>query len=322
MRVGVVGAGIMGGGMARRLLSCGHAVTVFDLRPSSLDPLAAIGAATADSAAEAAAGNEFVITSLPRDADVQAAIGGADGVAVGLGAGALVIETSTVSPQTVVGLADTVRAAGGAIVDAPLVTSQRQDRRPVPDDLGPRPSTGQQAAAAGNLGFFVGGEAADFERAGPLLDVLGLEHHHLGPLGSGLLLKLINNAVVGTEVAFLSELMVVGRRAGLDLEQAVELLQSSSANSAVMRTHIARFTVPDEFPTGQFPIDYMIKDLSLALDAAERMGVSCEVVSTALSRFQRASDAGLGEIYNAAVIRTIEAESAGAPADSARPSSE
>jgi 3-hydroxyisobutyrate dehydrogenase len=307
LRVAVVGAGIMGGGMARRLLACGHDVRVFDLSPEALAALERRGASPAESPRDAAVGRDYVLTSLPRDENVRQALGGPDGVIAGLARGALVVETSTVSPATVRELAPAIADAGAAIVDAPVVTSQRSDARPIPDDLGPTPSTGQQAAAAGNLGFFVGGEAADFAQAAPLLDDLGLERHHVGALGSGVLLKLINNAVVGTQVAFLSELMLVARRAGLGLEQAVDVLLSSSAASAVMRTHIARFTVPDTFPTGQFPIDYMIKDLTLALDAADAVGVPCDVVSAALHRFQEAADAGMGQLYNAAVIRSIEA---------------
>jgi 3-hydroxyisobutyrate dehydrogenase len=314
MKVGVIGVGVMGGGMARRLLSCGHEVSVYDRSSLALTPFAELGAHVAESPASAATDREYVVTSLPRDTDVRAAISGPGGVVAGLASGALVIDTSTVSPGTVLGLAEHVKRAGGAIVDAPVVTSQRPHSRPVPSGLGPRPSTGQQAAAAGNLGFFVGGDPAAVDRARPLLDVLGLECHHVGPLGAGALVKLVNNAIVGTQVAFLSELMVVARRAGLDLGRVVDILLSSSARSAVLETHIARFTVPDEFPQGQFPVEYMIKDLRLTLDAAMELGVSCEVVSAALGRFEQAAEQGLGGMYNAAVIRSIESRGTGTAA--------
>jgi 3-hydroxyisobutyrate dehydrogenase-like beta-hydroxyacid dehydrogenase len=295
--------------MARRLLACGCAVKVFDLDPAVVDGLVKRGASATGSPAEAAAGAGFTLTSLPRDSNVLAAISGPGGLLEGLAPGTVHVETSTISPQTIVELADDIAGAGAAVVDAPVVTSQLRDRhRPIPDDIGGA-SVAQQSATAGNLGFFVGGDRDAFERAEPLLDVLGVDRHHVGPLGTGHLLKLINNAIVGTEVALVSELIVAARRSGLDAGKAVEVLRNSSADSAVLGSHIARYTVPDEFPEGGFPVDYMIKDLRLALQAAAERDVDCKLVATALGRFERAAELGLGGTYNAAVIRAVEADS-------------
>jgi 3-hydroxyisobutyrate dehydrogenase-like beta-hydroxyacid dehydrogenase len=308
VKVAIIGAGIMGGGMARRLLREGHEVAVYDKADAAVAALEELGARRTGSPRDAAHDREFVLLSLPRDSNVRDAMRGPDGVIAGISAGTIVIDTSTVSPQTVRELAPEVAAAGGHMLDAPVVTSQLPDRRPIPDDLGDLPSTGQQAAAAGNLGFFIGGDADVAESAAPLFDVLGLEHHRMGDLGAGVVLKLINNAVVGAEVVLLSELMVVARRAGLDLATVVDVLGSSSANSFVLHSHIERYTVPGVFPDGQFPVDYMVKDLQLAVDAAQDEGVDLTVAGAALARFRQASEAGLGAVYNAAVIRSIDPE--------------
>jgi 3-hydroxyisobutyrate dehydrogenase len=210
----------------------------------------------------------------------------------------------------VVEMAPVLRERGADIIDAPVVTSQAAERRPIPADLGPAANIGREAAAAGKLGFLVGGTAETVARAKPLLESLGLEHHHMGDLGAGATVKLINNAIVGTEVVLLSEMMALGRRAGIDLKTLADVLINCSANSVVLRTHIRRFTAEDHFPPGLFPVDYMVKDLGLTLDAASEVDLDCSVVEAAHALFRRSSESGLGGIYNPVVIRTIEGASA------------
>jgi 3-hydroxyisobutyrate dehydrogenase-like beta-hydroxyacid dehydrogenase len=307
MRVGVIGVGVMGGGMARRLLDEGHDVCVFDVSEAAVEALVARGATAADTPAQAAADRDFVITSLPRSDDVRAAVAA---LTDGVSEGTIVVETSTVSPAVVVELAPALRAKGADIIDAPVVTSQAAERRPIPADLGPDANIGRESAAAGNLGFLVGGDDDAVARARPLLDVLGLESHHMGPLGAGATVKLINNAIVGTEVVLLSEMMALGRRAGIDLKTLADVLANCSANSVILRTHIRRFTAEDHFPDGLFPVDYMVKDLGLTLDAASEVDLDCRVVEAAHELFKRSSEAGLGGVYNPVVIRTIEGAAA------------
>jgi 3-hydroxyisobutyrate dehydrogenase len=272
-----------------------------------METLVGRGASATDTPAAAAADRDFVITSLPRSDDVRAAI---SALSEGISEGTIVVETSTVSPSVVVEMAPVLRERGADIIDAPVVTSQAAERRPIPADLGPAANIGREAAAAGNLGFLVGGTAETVARAKPLLESLGLEHHHMGDLGAGATVKLINNAIVGTEVVLLSEMMALGRRAGIDLKTLADVLINCSANSVVLRTHIRRFTAEDHFPPGLFPVDYMVKDLGLTLDAASEVDLDCSVVEAAHALFRRSSESGLGGIYNPVVIRTIEGASA------------
>lgn len=308
MRTAVIGVGTMGGGMAHRLAVTGNDVAVYDLDPARFEPLVAAGARAASSPADAAAGAEFVITSLPRDEHVVDAISGAGGVIERLEPDAIVVETSTVSPHTCRSLEPAVRARSAAIVDAPVVTSQKKERREVPPEMAHEEmNIGRRSAVAGNLSFFVGGRPEDLSRLGDLLDILGLEHHHAGPLGAGAALKLINNAIVGTEVALLSELLVLSRLVEIEPARMVEILSQSSANSVILNTHIGGFSVRENFPPGLFPVDYMIKDLGLAQDLAESVGLQLDVVGSARRLFDQAAEAGLGHIYNPVVVKAIEA---------------
>lgn len=308
MRVGVVGIGVMGGGMTLRLLASGHEVSVYDLRPEPFLPLVERGALRASSAAEAAEGRQFVITSLPQGEDVRSAITGNKGILAGLASDAVIVETSTVSPEVVLELAPLVREGGADIVDAPVVTSQKTDRRPIPPEAEAVAHYSQRAAIAGNLCFLVGGELKTVEMLAPLFEVLGIEYNHMGPLGTGAALKLIINAILGTELALLSEMMVLARKAGMDLKHVVNVLQGTSANSVPLQNDIAKFTVNDYFPDGLFPVDYMVKDLGLALGMAKQYGARCDVTSIAHGLFMKASRAGYGNVYSPAVIRAIEKE--------------
>jgi 3-hydroxyisobutyrate dehydrogenase-like beta-hydroxyacid dehydrogenase len=293
--------------MGLRLLGAGYEVRAYDIKPAALKVLLRAGATAATSPADAADGADHIISSLPRAEDVRTAYLGDAGVTAGLREGAVAIETSTVPPGVMNELAGEVAARHAFVVDAPLTPSQNDalEKRPIPPEAAGA-SIGIGSAAAGNLCFFVGGELEAVRRAKPVLDLLGIESHHVGPLGTGKLFKLLHNTINLTNLAVISEVLAVARRSGIDIANMVEVLKTTLADSRMLRSHITNYTVRGNFPLGLFPIEYVIKDLGYALEAAAATGVECSVAAAAMDLFQHAANAGYGGYYNPAVYRYVE----------------
>src|SRR5262245_62652053 len=172
MRVGVIGLGIMGAPMARNLLRAGHEVVVHGRRRAHVDPLVALGARAADTPAAVAAGVEAVLTCLPDGPDVELVVTGPDGVLAGAARDLVVIDTSTIAPDTARTLAARCAEAGVGFLDAPV-------------------SGGEQGAIAGTLSIMVGGDAAAYERAAPVFAAIGKTVTHMGASGQGQMTKLV-----------------------------------------------------------------------------------------------------------------------------------
>lgn len=311
MRIGFLGTGVIGGGMARRALAVGNTVGVFDLSADVIARLSADGAKPAPSARELAAGSDVVVLCLPRAEDVDAACQGDDGLLAGLRPGTLVIDSSSTPPERAVALQSAVVARGGHFIDAPLCPSQNREvvHRPVPE-----PATGLNAGAraawAGNLCFFVGGSDEDVARGRPVLEILGIEWHHVGPVGAGKLVKLLHNAINITALAAISETMVVAKRSGLDVKVVIDALTTSLADSAMLRTQGRDFIAKQHFPRGLFPLHYSLKDLQYAMDSARAVGVRPTVTAATHALYGRAAKTSWGDYYNPAIFRFIEEESA------------
>ena len=313
MRIGFVGTGVIGGGMARRALAAGHDVSVFDLDEKVLVALREAGARPAASACDLAAGSDVVVACLPRAEDVAAAFHGLQGILAGLRRGSLVIDASSTPPAGAEALAAEVDACGARFVDAPLCPSQNRDivHRPVPAGAASM-NAGARAAWAGNLCFFVGGSAGDVELARPVLELLGIEWHHVGPVGAGKLVKLLHNAINITALAAISETMVVAKRSGLDVNVVIDALTTSLADSAMLRTQGRDFIAKQHFPRGLFPLHYSLKDLQYAMDCAQAAGVRPTVTAATHALYARAAKTPWGDYYNPAIFRFIEEESASA----------
>jgi 3-hydroxyisobutyrate dehydrogenase-like beta-hydroxyacid dehydrogenase len=275
-KVAVIGLGRMGAAMAHRLHGAGVAVTVFNRTHARADELAdTLGVAAVGTAREAAAAAPLVVSSLADDAAVEAAYGGPDGLLAGLGHGTVVIETSTVDPETVVAMAPRVAEVGGSLLDAPVSGS-------VP------------AVEAGTLAFMVGGDAAALERAAPVLDLLGKRTFHLGGVGTGAAMKLAVNGVVHALNAALSEALVLAERAGIDRATAWEVFDAGAAGAPFVSYKQAAFLAPEDTPPA-FSLALVAKDLELITGLADRLGVAAEQARTNLQLAQRAVDGGFGE---------------------------
>jgi 3-hydroxyisobutyrate dehydrogenase-like beta-hydroxyacid dehydrogenase len=211
-KIGFVGMGTMGGPMARRLASVGFAVRGFDVSAERSRQAAAAGVALATGPADAARDADVVLSSLPDPATVRRAYLGPDGVLSAIKAGAILIDLSTIDPETWREVAAAARAKSVDCLDAPV-------------------SGGPLEAGNGKLVFLLGGDAAVLERARPVLIALGTELHHIGPLGSGLVVKIVNNMMSIANVAVAAEAMVLGVKAGVEPKRLFEILSTSGGRS-------------------------------------------------------------------------------------------
>ncbi len=283
-RIAFLGLGLMGGGMARRLLGAGFAVTVFNRNPARAEPLAAAGARVAGSPREAAAGAEVVFSMVADDAASRAIWLGPDGAIAGAARGAVLVECSTLTVAWVQELAKAAVAAGAECVDAPVTGSKNQ-------------------AAVGELNFLTGGNAAALETIRPALNAMGRSVTHLGPTGSGALLKLINNFLVGVHVAATAEAVAWIERTELDRAQAIAFLSDSAVGSPVTKTVAARMCAPDFTPN--FFLRLMAKDLGYASGEAAKAGQQLTSAAMAWDVFQRAIAAGHGDKDMSAVVEPL-----------------
>jgi 3-hydroxyisobutyrate dehydrogenase len=199
-------------------------------------------------------------------------------------AGAVFVESSTLTPEWVTELATEAAARGCALLDAPVTGSKSQ-------------------ASSGELLFLVGGDAAALERARPAFAAMGRGVVHVGPTGSGALLKLVNNFLCGVQAASLAEALALVERAGLDRDKAVDVLTNGAPGSPLIKTLAARMTARAYTPS--FQLSLMAKDLTYARRAAARHDVSLTTAAAALAAFERAKAAGLGEHDVSAVVEPL-----------------
>ena len=288
-RVAVIGVGRMGAPMARRLLEAGHELTVCDPSAPAVAPLRDEGADPAEHPASAAAAAEVTITCLPTPDIVESAVLGERGALAGAPPGSILIDMSTSLPSLARRLAAAGRQRGVPVLDAPV-------------------SGGPRGAQRGTLAIMVGGEAAAFERAEPLLDVLGALVRHMGPPGSGQATKLTNNVLAAAHMAVLAEAVALARSEGLDLASVYEIVSNGTGDSRVLRNRYPVAGVLPDAPASNgwaplFPVDLIAKDVALALATAEEHGLELPVAEVALTRYREAQAASLGALDYSAVAR-------------------
>jgi 3-hydroxyisobutyrate dehydrogenase len=285
-RVAFLGLGIMGSGMAGRLLAAGYPLTVYNRSADKSRPLADRGASVATSPRDAAATADIIFTMVADDTASRSMWEGEDGALAGVRRGALLVESSTVTAGRIADLAEAATRAGCTLIDAPVTGSKPQ-------------------AAAGELTFLVGASADALERVRPLLTAMGKTIHHLGPTGSGALVKLINNFLCGVQAASLAEAISIIERSPLDRKVAVNAIIGGSPGSPVMKTLAARMTAPDFTPN--FYLHLLAKDMRYAIAEGESRGVPMRTASTALGLLESAMERGDGDRDMAAVVEQFRA---------------
>ncbi|HEY7090066.1 MAG TPA: NAD(P)-dependent oxidoreductase [Tepidisphaeraceae bacterium] len=282
--VAFLGLGIMGSGMARRLLRPEFKLTVYNRNPARASELGAAGAAVARTPREAAQKAAIVISMVADDAASRAVWLGDEGALAGVMRDAVLVECSTLSVEWVRELAAAAQKKGCELLDAPVT--------------GTKPH-----AASGELNFLIGGSEKALATARPVLEVMGKNITHLGPTGSGALLKLINNFVCGAQLAGLAEGLALIERSGLNREQALGVLANGAPGSPLFKTLSARMTSRDFTPN--FHLRLMAKDLQYAINEGKRHSLDLTTAAAALRLLDRAKDAGLGEKDMSAVVETL-----------------
>ena len=255
MKIGVIGLGHMGNPMARTLQKAGHTLRVYDVVPDLLKKLVDQGCEAASSPADACKGVDLVLTMLPSSPHVRSVYQGDNGVLSGVKAGTLLIDSSTIDPHTAREVAMFARAKGCPMVDAPV-------------------SGGVGGAEAGTLTFMVGGEAADYETAKPVLQAMGKNIVHCGGPGNGQVAKICNNMMLAIEMIATSEGMSLAAKLGMDPKIFAGIVNTSSGRCWSSDTYNPYPGVLDNVPAsrgyaGGFGADLMLKDLTLVTDAAK-----------------------------------------------------
>lgn len=289
MHIGFIGLGNMGAPMARNLLKAGHRLTVFDLSEAAVAGLAEAGATPAASpAAVARTDAELVITMLPASAHVKGVYLGEDGLLAHVRPGVLLIDSSTIDPLSAREVAAAARAHGNPMLDAPV-------------------SGGTGGAAAGTLTFMVGGEAADFDRAQPVLAAMGRNIVHCGGAGNGQVAKVANNMLLGISMIGVAEAMSLGVALGMDPQVLAGIINTSSGRCWSSDTYNPFPGVMDNVPaargyTGGFGTDLMLKDLGLASEAAKQARQPVILGALAQQLYQTFSAQGHGGLDFSAII--------------------
>lgn len=282
--IAFLGLGVMGGAMASRLVDANESISVWNRHRERAEPLAARGARVAATPRDAVDGADIVIAMVADDAASRSIWLGEDGALAGVRRGAILIESSTLTPAWIQELAKAATAAGGFLLDAPVTGSKPQ-------------------AAAGQLLFLVGGNKAAFERARPLFAKMGRDAIYLGPSGSGATLKLINNVTCGVQLVAIAEALAMIEKSGLDRDVALRVLTEGAPGSPLVKTVLPRMTSQDY--TVNFALALLRKDVSYAIETAQHLGVTLETATAARKSLDHAIAAGHGDRDMAAVVETL-----------------
>ena len=280
-KIALLGLGLMGSGMAGRLLDAGYPLTVWNRTPDKTQALADRGAKVAQSPRQAVAGATVVISMLsdvPVCRDVWLGRGEA---ILGAAPGTVLVESSTITVEWIEELDRAAKEHGCELVDAPVTGSKPQ-------------------AAAGQLLFLAGGSSAALDSITPILKAMGRDVVHVGPVGSGARLKLINNFLSGSQVAALAEALSLIERSGLDAQKALGVLTEGAPGSPLVKLLSGRMVARQYEPN--FVLRLMVKDLRYAVSEADHQGLDLDMGRAALRVFEHAISAGQGEDDMSAVV--------------------
>lgn len=284
-KIGFIGLGIMGQGMANNLLRAGFPLTVWNRTRNRMADLVAAGAQAGNSPADVASQSEITITCVSDTPDVQEVILGESGVIHGAPTGSLIVDTSTISPQVTREIAATLAKANLHMLDAPI-------------------SGGSEGAINGTLSIMIGGAADQVERARPAFEAMGKTITHVGEIGAGQTVKIVNQILVVGNMLAASEAMLVAEAGGLDLRKALQAVEAGAAGSWMLSNRAPQIFVRDFRPG--FTIDLQQKDLRLALEAADQLGVPLLATSLINQLFKTLQLQGLGGEGNHALVKALE----------------
>ncbi len=289
--IGFIGLGNMGGPMAGNLVKAGHTVNGFDLSADAVDRFVAAGGNAVGSVTEAVKGAEAVVTMLPAGKHVRAVYLGEDGLLQAASGGTLFIDSSTIDVASARDVAAGAAQAGMAMVDAPV-------------------SGGTVGADAGTLTFMVGGPEGDYDRALPLLEIMGKTVVHAGGAGNGQAAKICNNMILGISMIGVGEAFVLAEKLGLDHQKLFDISSTASGQCWSLTTYCP---VPGPVPTSPANRDYqagftaamMLKDLKLAQEAAQSANAATPLGAQAMALYSLFVAAGHENVDFSGIIKML-----------------
>lgn len=282
--VGFVGLGFMGGPMVENILKAGHSLVVYDIDPRKNERFAALGAQIASGPADVARRAQIVISMVDTTAQAEEVIVGPGGFIEAASAGDVVISMSTIDPLALKKMHQVLAAKGIDIIDAPVTGME-------------------QGARLGTLKTYVGGEASALEKCRTVLESMTSEIRHIGSIGQGTMMKLVNNMLAQAGRVLVVEAMVLGAKAGLDPQTMVDVISSTSGNSFVFQ-HAAPRLISRDF-TG-IRMDITIKDLELETQVAKSLNVPLFMANVGQQVYMMAKAAGFGSEDPSAIVKVYE----------------
>jgi 2-hydroxy-3-oxopropionate reductase len=286
-RIGFIGLGVMGKPMARNLLKGGFELVIHNRSRGAIDELMgeSPSVSEAGSPKEVAEQASIVITVLPDSPDVEAVALGENGLIHGMSAGSLLIDMSTITPQTAITVNDRLQEIGASALDAPI-------------------SGGERGAINGTLSIMAGGSEADFERARPVFEAMGTTIVHCGPSGSGQTVKSCNQILSSTMYAAISETLVYGSKAGVDPETIIKVLSGGSSQSRLLETK-GPTMVAHQFDPG-FRVELMRKDLAIAQATAKANHAPLPISALVTQMYDQMLANGINDRDHSIIITLFE----------------
>ena len=284
-KIGFIGLGAMGGPMAANLAKAGFTVVALDLDPAKVQHLVALGAEAAESPEAVACAARKVIVMVETTAQAEAVILGEDGIARGARQGDIVLSMSTIDPLAAKRMHGTLGQSGVRLLDAPV-------------------GGGTVRAETGELSIIAGGEAEVFETCRPVFEAMAANLFHVGPVGQGLAMKLVNNLLVQVGTVAVAEALVLGAKAGLDPQEMFDVIRVSTGASFAFESKTPRIIEGDFAPGGTIDITY--KDMDLETSFAKQLGVVLLLGNLAQQVYEMARGAGLNKQDGSAVVKLYE----------------
>lgn len=293
-RIGFIGLGHMGAPMAQNLLKAGHELVVFDLVPAAVKMLTDAGATPAACASEAVKGADVVVTMLPASKHVESLYLGDAGLLNDIAPGTLVLECSTIAPESARKVAQAASKKNIRMIDAPV-------------------SGGTGGAVAGTLTFIVGGSESDLEAAMPYLEKMGKNIFHAGDAGAGQVAKICNNMLLGILMAGTSEALALGVANGLDAKVLSDIIAKSSGRNWATELYNPWPGIMEQAPAsknyaGGFGVDLMLKDLGLAAESALNARASIPLGELARNLYSMHSAKGSGGLDFSSILNLYRKE--------------
>ncbi|HMF62766.1 MAG TPA: NAD(P)-dependent oxidoreductase [Edaphobacter sp.] len=285
-RIGFVGLGIMGRGMVKNLVEKNHPVTVWNRTPEKAEALKKdLNVTIAPSIQSLAETSDVVLMCVSDTPDVEGVLFGEAGLAKGLRSGTTVVDLSTISPAATRAFGKTLAAKNITLLDAPV-------------------SGGSEGAAKGTLSIMVGGPEEAFARVKPILEAMGTRITHMGPSGSGQTTKLMNQILVVVNMLAVSEALLLGRAADIDLLKAVRAVEAGAGGSWMLSQRAPQAI--DGYWKPGFTIDLQQKDLRLVLESARELGLPLFATSLVHQLYNKLQKDGKGGLGNHALVQALE----------------